>query len=413
MNDDSRARSMSGQRGHAVVSAGSIPEVLAAFLKLGLTSFGGPIAHLGYFRAEFVERRQWIDEIEFARLLALCQFLPGPASSQLGFSLGLLRAGWPGGLVAFAAFTLPSALLLFAFAGLLPYLSGAAGQAAIHGLKLVAVAVVAQGVLGMARQLCPDQPRATIAAIAVALILAVGQAWMQVLVVALGGIVGLVVCRGVQPPPPGAALHLPYGIRFGTVLLGIFALLLLALPLAARGQVGLLPVIEAFYRAGALVFGGGHVVLPLLREAVVAPGWISSDDFLAGYGAAQAVPGPMFTLAAYLGARLPGAEGGLLGASAALVAIFLPGFLLVAGALPLWRSIGDTPMAARAVAGINAAVVGLLAAALYDPVWTSAVHGPLDVAIVAIAFTLLIAWRASAIIVVLWCVAAAITIARL
>jgi chromate transporter len=250
-----------------VANSGRAGEVLIAFLKLGLTSFGGPIAHVAYFRREFVELRKWIDETEFARLLALCQFLPGPASSKLGFTLGLLRGGWPGAFAAFAAFTLPSAVLLFAFAILVPHLSGAAGQAAIHGLKLVAVAVVA-----------------------------------------------------------------------------------------------------------------------------------------------QAVPGPLFTLAAYLGARLPGAEGGIVGATVALIAIFLPGFLLIAGALPLWRSIGHTPVAARAVAGINAAVVGLLAAALYDPVWTSAVRGPLDVAIAAIAFTLLVAWRASALIVVLWCSGAAVAI---
>ena len=412
MNDPSPTRTTSDASSAqgAVASGGSVAEVLAAFIKLGLTSFGGPIAHIGYFRREFVERRAWVDETEFARLLALCQFLPGPASSQLGFSLGLLRAGWLGALAAFAAFTLPSAGLLFGFAALLPYLSGKVGQAGIHGLKLVAVAVVAQGVLGMARQLCPDPPRATIAAVAVALILAVGHPWMQVLVVVLGAIAGLALCRGVRSPAPGAQLHLPYGIRSGIALLVLFALLLFGLPFAARGQIGLLPVVEAFYRAGALVFGGGHVVLPLLREAVVTPGWISSDDFLAGYGAAQAVPGPMFTLSAYLGARLPGAQGGLVGATAALVAIFLPGFLLVAGALPLWRSIGHRPLAARAVAGINAAVVGLLAAALYDPVWTSAVRAPLDVAIAAIAFTLLVAWRASALVVVLWCVSAATAI---
>jgi chromate transporter len=393
------------------VATGNAGEVFAAFLKLGLTSFGGPIAHIGYFRREFVEFRQWLDDAEFARLLALCQFLPGPASSQMGFSLGLLRAGWPGAFAAFAAFTLPSAVLLFAFAAWVPHLSGNAGQAAIHGLKLVAVAVVGQGVLGMARQLCPDAPRATIAAVAAALVLAAGHAWVQVLVVVLGGMAGLLVCREVQPPPPGVRLQLPYGIRAGAALLVIFALLLLGLPLAARQGPGLLAVIDAFYRAGALVFGGGHVVLPLLRESVVAPGWISSDAFLAGYGAAQAVPGPMFTLSSYLGARLPDGQGGIVGACVALVAIFLPGFLLVAGVLPLWRSIGHTPFAARAVAGVNAAVVGLLTAALYDPVWTSAVHGPLHFAVVAIAFTLLVAWRASALVVVAWCVAAAMTLA--
>lgn len=377
--------------------------------KQGRQCRGGPIAHLAYFRREFVERRKWLEDSEFAQLLALCQFLPGPASSQLGFSLGLLRAGWTGAFAAFAAFTLPSAALLFAFAALLPYLSGGAGEAALHGLKLVAVAVVAHGVLGMARQLCPDRSRASIAALCAALILASGHAWMQILVVVLGAGLGLALCRQVQPIP-GAALHPPYGIALGWALFGLFALLLLGLPLAAQGRDGLVSVIEAFYRAGALVFGGGHVVLPLLRETVVAPGWISDDEFLAGYGAAQAVPGPMFTLAAYLGARLPGSEGGLLGATVALVAIFMPGFLLLAGSLPLWRSIASRPVAVRAVAGVNAAVVGLLGAALYDPVWTSAVRGPIDMAIAVIAFTLLLAWRAPALVIVAWCVAASLAV---
>ncbi len=392
-------------RAQGTAATGPVGEVFSSFLRLGLTSFGGPIAHLAYFRREFVERRKWLGDGEFAQLLALCQFLPGPASSQLGFSLGLLRAGWPGALAAFLAFTLPSAVLLFAFAALLPYLSGAAADAGLHGLKLVAVAVVGQGVLGMARQLCPDAARASIAGAAAGLILAAGTAWMQVVVVVLGALAGLAVCRGVQPIA-GGGLQAPYGTRLGWALLGVFMFLLVGLPLAAHGTEGLVAVVEAFYRAGALVFGGGHVVLPLLREAVVAPGWISEDEFLAGYGAAQAVPGPMFTLAAYLGARLPGAEGGIVGATAALLAIFLPGFLLVAGLLPLWRSIASRPVAARAVAGVNAAVVGLLGAALYDPVWTSAVQGPVDVAIAIVAFTLLVAWRASALLVVCWCVAA-------
>ena len=392
------------------VRRGTPAEVFAAFLKLGLTSFGGPIAHIGYFRRELVERRRWIDETEFARVLALCQFLPGPASSQLGFSLGLLRAGWLGALAAFAAFTLPSALLLFAFAQVVPLLSGNVGQATIHGLKLVAVAVVAYGVLGMARALCPDAVRATIAAVAAAATLVAGEAWTQVLVVVLGALAGFVACRDVQAPSADASLRLAYGLRVGTALLAAFALLLFGLPLAAHALDGALSVFEAFYRAGALVFGGGHVVLPLLRESVVAPGWLSESDFLAGYGAAQAVPGPLFTLSAYLGARLVGVHGGALGACIALVGIFLPGFLLVAGALPWWRSIGNAPLAARAVAGVNAAVVGLLGAALYDPVWTSAVRDRLDVAIVAIGFTLLAAWRASPIVVVAWCVAVAVAL---
>jgi chromate transporter len=391
---------------------GSVLEVFSVFLKLGLTSFGGPIAHLGFFRRELVERRAWVGESQFAQLLALCQFLPGPASSQLGFSLGLVRAGWAGALAAFVAFTLPSALLLFAFAALLPRISGTAGDAAIHGLKLVALAVVAQGVLGMARQLCPDAARASIATLAAAVILVSGQAWAQLLVVALGAISGLAFCREVQPVA-GGGLELRYGPALGWTLLAAFALLLVGLPLAAYGREGLVAVAGAFYRAGALVFGGGHVVLPLLEETVVRPGWISSDEFLAGYGAAQAVPGPMFTLAAYLGARLPGGEGGALGASVALAAIFLPGFLLVAGALPLWRAIAGRATAARAIAGVNAAVVGLLGAALYDPVWTSAVRGPVDLAIAAVGFTLLVAWRASALLVVAWCVAASVAAAML
>lgn len=385
----------------------SVVEVFAAFLKLGLTSFGGPIAHLGYYRREFVERRAWVGESQFAQLLALCQFLPGPASSQLGFSIGLLRAGWAGALAAFIAFTLPSALLLFAFAVLLPQISGTAGDAAIHGLKLVALAVVAQGVLGMTRQLCPDVPRMTIATLAAVFILVSGQAWMQLLAVVLGGVAGLAFCRGVQPVP-GGGLHLGYGPALGWTLLAVFALLLVGLPLVVHERDGLLAVTEAFYRAGALVFGGGHVVLPLLEEAVVKPGWVSSGEFLAGYGAAQAVPGPMFTLAAYLGARLPGSEGGIIGASIALGAIFLPGFLLVAGVLPLWRAIADRPIAARAIAGVNAAVVGLLGAALYDPVWISAVRGPVDVAIALVGFTLLVAWRVSPLLVVIWCTVASV-----
>ncbi|MGH8502532.1 MAG: chromate efflux transporter [Gammaproteobacteria bacterium] len=387
--------------------AGSVREVFATFLKLGLTSFDGPIAHLGYFRQELVERRNWVGESQYAQLLALCQFLPGPASSQLGFSLGLLRAGWAGAVAAFIAFTLPSALLLFAFAALLPQISGTAGDAAIHGLKLVALSVVAQGVLGMTRQLCPDVPRMTIATLAAVVILVSGQAWVQLLVVALGGVAGLAFCRGVQPVA-GGGLHLRYGPALGWMLLAVFALSLVGLPLAAHGRDGLLAVAEAFYRAGALVFGGGHVVLPLLEEAVVKPGWISSDEFLAGYGAAQAVPGPMFTLAAYLGARLPGSDGGMVGASIALGAIFLPGFLLMAGVLPLWRAIAGRPIAAHAIAGVNAAVVGLLGAALYDPVWTSAVRGPVDIAIALVGFTLLVAWRVSPLLVVMWCVVAGV-----
>ncbi|CAI4030822.1 Chromate ion family chromate transporter [Nitrospira tepida] len=389
-----------------------LPEVFTTFLMLGLTSFGGPIAHLGYFRREFVERRKWLGEGQYAQLLALCQFLPGPASSQLGFSLGLLRAGWAGAIAAFLAFTLPSALLLFVFALLMPQFSGATGNAAIHGLKLVALAVVAQAVLGMAWQLCPDVVRATIATFTALAILASGQAWTQLLVVALGAVAGLAFCRSAAPITAGG-LQPPYGPTLGWALLMAFALLLIGLPVASHGPDGLLAVAEAFYRAGALVFGGGHVVLPLLEESVVKPGWISADEFLAGYGAAQAVPGPMFSLAAYLGARLPGDEGGFVGAFLALISIFLPGFLLVAGVLPLWQTILNRPAAARAIAGINAAVVGILGAALYDPIWRSAVNGPVDVAIAAVGFALLAAWQANALVVVALCVVASIAVVTL
>lgn len=395
---------------HATAAATStVREVFAAFLRLGLTSFGGPVAHLAYFRREFVERRAWLSEGQYAQLLALCQFLPGPASSQLGFSIGLLRAGWAGALAAFMAFTLPSALLLFALAAWLPHIAGPVGDAALHGLKLVALAVVAQGVLGMARQLCPDASRKVVAVAAALLVLVFGHAWVQLLVVVLGGVAGLVLSRGVQAVP-GGGLHLRYGSALGGALLVVFALLLVGLPLlaAAQGSGGLLAVADAFYRAGALVFGGGHVVLPLLEDAVVRPGWVTSDEFLAGYGAAQAVPGPMFTLAAFLGARLPISDGSLLGASVALGAIFLPGFLLAAGVLPFWRALAGRAAAARAIAGVNAAVVGLLGAALYDPVWTSAVRGPADMAIALVGMALLVGARVSPLLVVLWCVVASV-----
>lgn len=391
----------------STAAGGSPVEVFVTFLKLGLTSFGGPIAHLAYFRRELVERRRWVGEEAYAQLIALCQFLPGPASSQLGFSLGLLRAGWAGAVAAFLAFTLPSAMLLFLFAALLPDISGPAGEAAIHGLKLVALAVVAHGVLGMTRQLCPDAGRAAVAALAAVIILLSGPAWVSLVVVALGGAIGLLICRGVDPLP-ASSLRVNYGTGGGWVLLGVFAALLVGLPIAARGGGSLVAVGEAFYRAGALVFGGGHVVLPLLEDTVVKPGWIPRDEFLAGYGAAQAVPGPMFSLSAYLGARLPGSDGGLLGSTVALVAIFLPGFLLVSGVLPLWQSLAAHPMAARVIAGVNAAVVGLLGAALYDPIWTSAVRGPVDVAIALVGFTLLATRLGSALLVVAWCVAASV-----
>ena len=416
---------------------GSTAEVGAAFLKLGLTSFGGPIAHLGYFRREFVERRRWIDEEHFGQLLGLCQFLPGPASSQLGFSLGLLRAGWAGAFAAFVGFTLPSALLMFAFAVSNEFLSGALGGSAVHGLKLVAVAVVAQGVLGMARTLTPDPPRAMMAAASAGLVIVSGSAWMQLVVVASGAVLGPWLCRqrlgsaplgsarlrspisgsapsGSAPPdspatvsePPAAAFTLPYGRRLGGILLLSFGTLLTLALLVAPTTSPTGQVAGAFFRAGALVFGGGHVVLPLLEHSVVDPGWIDNGTFLAGYGAAQALPGPMFTFAAFLGERLHYGPGGISGAIVGLLAIFLPGFLIVAGALPYWQTLGAQDTTARSFAGVNAAVVGLLAAALYNPVWVSAVKGPSDFAIALIGFVLLVSWKWPAWATVLWCVLA-------
>ncbi len=392
--------------------SGSPSEVFITFFKLGLTSFGGPIAHLGYFRLELVEKRKWVSENQFGQLLAICQFLPGPASSQLGFSLGLQRAGWLGALAAFVAFTVPSAVLLVVFAAILPSLSGTIGSAAVHGLKLVALAVVAQGVLGMSRQLCPDVQRITIATLAAVVVLVMGSASAQLLVVVGGAIAGVVFCRSVQPNAE-ESLSLNYGPRVGWILLALFALFLFGLPLLATERTGLLEVADAFYRAGALVFGGGHVVLPLLEESVVTSGWISQDKFLAGYGAAQAVPGPMFTFAAYLGTVLPGSQGGVAGAVTALLCVFLPGFLLIAGALPLWRLISGGAVSARAIAGVNAAVVGLLGAALYDPIFVSGVRGPIDAAIGIVALMLLVAWRLSPLLVVVWCVTSSVATALL
>jgi chromate transporter len=392
--------------------SGSTAEIFLAFLRLGLTSFGGPIAHLLYFRRELVERRKWLSEQDYGQLTGLCQFLPGPASSQVGFGIGLLRGGWAGAAAAFVAFTFPSAVLMFLGAILLPELSGPLGEAGLQGLKLVALAVVAHGLLGMSRQLCPDLPRALIALSAMAVILLLGRAWAQLLVVALGAAAGLLFCRNL-PPMNAGRLTPPYGRKTGWWLLGLCAALLVGLPLAATYGGGLIAVFEGFYRAGALVFGGGHVVLPLLEETVVRPGWVSADQFLSGYGAAQAIPGPMFTLAAYLGALLPGSQGGLAGAVIALAGIFLPGFLLVAGVLPLWSALVGRPAAARSVAGVGAAVVGLLAAALYDPVWTSAVRGPGDFLIGAAGFLLLAKGNASSLIVAVWCVGASLIAAGL
>ncbi|MCB1884900.1 MAG: chromate efflux transporter [Geminicoccaceae bacterium] len=360
-----------------------------AFLKLGLTSFGGPIAHLGYYRDELVVRRRWIDEGGYADLVALCQFLPGPASSQTGFALGLLRGGPLGALAAWAAFTLPSALILVLFAYGAAAFAGPIGQGALHGLKVVAVAVIAQAVLGMARSLCPDRGRAGIAVLAVLAVTFAAGPLGQVGAIVLGGLLGLWLCRG-APVAGAAPARFPVSRRAGTAALASFFALLLLLPFVAGWGRGA-ALFDAFYRSGALVFGGGHVVLPLLESAVVRPGWVGEGAFLAGYGATQAVPGPIFAFAAYLGAV---AWPGLLGALIGLAAIFLPGFLVLVGVLPFWDALRARPIAQAALRGTNAAVVGILAAALYDPVWTSAVLGPPDFALALAAFVLLVAWKA-------------------
>lgn len=391
----------------AFASPGSGLEVLLAFLKLGLSSFGGPIAHIGYFREEFVRRRGWMDEAHFAQLLAVCQFLPGPASSQMGFAIGLFRAGAWGALAAFVAFTLPSALLMFAFAALAPWLGGEPGQAVIHGLKLVAVAVVAHGVLGMARQLTPDAPRRLIGMGSALLILLAGSAWVSLVAIVLGAMAGSLLCRRVSAPA-AAVFPVRYGRRVAFAFFVVFlAGLAAALLTPAEGNASMAGLAAAFYRAGALVFGGGHVVLPLLQQGTVATGWITPDAFLAGYGAAQAVPGPMFSLAAFLGAQVGLGTPPAVGALVALLALFLPGFLLLLAVLPLWGTLASRPGFARMMAGINAAVVGLLAAALYDPVWTQGVRGTADVLVVAVGLALLLAGR-SALGVMLWCVGASV-----
>jgi len=370
----------------------SLLAIFLAFLKLGLTSFGGPIAHLGYFRNEFVTRRKWISEQDYADLLALCQFIPGPASSQVGFALGVLRGrGIGGGIAAWCGFTLPSALVLVGCALSASMLSGPLADGFIHGLKLVAVAVVAHALQGMAIRLTPDMARIGIALGALALVVFIGGTAAQMIAIAVGMLGGLLLCRAAQPAGPGH-LDFPVARRQAFAALLLFALLLFGLPLAAaRGQG--VALFEAFYRAGALVFGGGHVVLPLLQAAVVTPGWLSDASFLTGYGLAQAVPGPLFTLAAYLGAAMQPAPHGVAGAAIALIAIFLPGLLLVYGMLPFWDSLRTHAAAQAAMRGANAAVVGILGAAFYDPVWRSAILRPEDVAAALAGFLLLAVWN--------------------
>jgi chromate transporter len=367
--------------------------VLRVFLRLGLTSFGGPIAHLGYYHTEFVERRKWLDEKTYADLVALSQFLPGPASTKVGIAVGFFRAGYAGAFIAWAGFTMPSAIALVLFAYGVRTFGDALGGGWLHGLKVVAVAVVAQAVLGMMRSLAPDRERATIAVVAAAIVLAFPTAWGQIGAIILGCIVGVTVLH-VNAPADHVSLPLNVGRTTGAALLAMFLAILVGLPLLIAAVPNhSLELFEAFYRAGSLVFGGGHVVLPLLQASVVPPGWVSNDAFLAGYGAAQAVPGPLFTFSAYLGAVMGPQPNGWFGATLCLVAMFLPAFFLTLGALPFWDELRRRPAAQSALRGVNAAVVGLLLAALYKPVWTTGITGPYDFALVVAGFLLLFMWK--------------------
>lgn len=396
---------LSGQDGRTSEAAtaphrGNPWEVFLAFLKLGLTSFGGPVAHLGYFRTEFVERRHWLDDRSYSDLVALCQFLPGPASSQVGMALGMGRAGWWGSLAAWLGFTLPSALALILFAYGVAEYRGLAESGWVHGLKVVAVAIVAQAVWGMAKSLCPDRLRAGLAILAALLTLALPSAAGQVAAIVVSGLLGR---WAVKAAAPGALQHHDDGIsrKVGLAALALFALLLVGMPLwAAVSGSPTVALLDGFYRSGALVFGGGHVVLPLLQATVVPAGAVSNDYFLAGYGAAQAVPGPLFTFAAYLGAVANGPLHGWIGGLVLLLVIFLPAYLLVIGALPFWERLRRRDDIQSTMAGINAGVVGILGSALYDPVWTSAIHSRTDFGLALAAFGLLLYARVSPVVVV-------------
>ena len=373
------------------------------FLRLGLTSFGGPIAHLGYFRQEFVSRRRWLSERSYAELVALCQFLPGPASSQVGIALGLSRAGYRGAAAAWAGFTLPSAIALILFALGLAYYGGALPHGALHGLKVVAVAVVAQAVWGMARNLCRGVLRVALMLSAACVVLLQPSAWAQVGVMVVAGMAGLLLFKPQSSAEPDA-LPIAVSRRAGALWLMLFLLLLVALPLLAAWTLNpTLALVDAFYRTGALVFGGGHVVLPLLQAEVVPSHWVGNDVFLAGYGATQAVPGPLFTFAAFLGASMTHAPSGWLGGVIALLAIFAPSFLLIFGALPFWANLRSSPRTQAALAGVNTAVVGLLLAALYQPVWTSAIFNVYDVALALLALVALMVWKLPPWLVVIGC----------
>ena len=379
----------------------SVVTVFLTFLRLGLTSFGGPVAHFGYFHEEFVVRRKWLDERAFADLLALCQFLPGPASSQLGIGVGLSQAGLRGAIAAWIAFTMPSAIALILFGYGVIEFGDALGTGALQGLKVVAVAVVAQAVWSMARSLCPDTKRATLAVLTTIGVLAVPSPFAQVGAIVIGGLFGWVMLRDDVPTD-----HVDLGVRVkrsvAITALVLFFIALIGLPLLVLAYPSqTLALVDSFYRSGSLVFGGGHVVLPLLQSEVVPPGWVTQDAFLAGYGAAQAVPGPLFTFAAFLGTVMSVAPNGVIGGLICLLAIFASSYLLVVGAMPFWDALRRIGAVRNALLGVNAVVVGLLLAALYDPVWTSAILSAADFGLALAAFTLLVFWKTPAWLVVI------------
>lgn len=386
--EEQALQSESTSKGQRKRGLKAVLEVFGVSTRLGFTSFGGPIAHLGYFHDEYVRRRKWLDERSYADLVALCQFLPGPASSQVGIGIGMMRAGLWGGFASFIGFTFPSVVALVIFALFVQGFD--IGQASwIHGLKIVAVAIVAHAILGMAKKLTPDRNRQTIAILAVILILLWPTAFTQVAVIILAGMLGFLLYRN-EDTPKASDIHIPISRSFASVCLGLFFTLLIVLPLLSGWTSSYwVAVFDSFYRAGSLVFGGGHVVLPLLEREVVPVGWVDSESFLAGYGAAQAVPGPLFTFAAYLGAVMDG----WLGAVVATAAIFLPAFLLIMGTLPFWGSLRQNPDIQGALFGINAAVVGILVAALYDPIWTSSILAPVDFALASVLFGMLVFWK--------------------
>lgn len=364
-------------------------EIFVISTRLGLTSFGGPIAHLGYFHEEYIRRRKWMDEKSYADLVALCQFLPGPASSQVGIGIGVMRGGVIGGIISFLGFTLPSVIALIIFASLL-HTFGMEDASWIHGLKIVAVVVVAHAVLGMAQKLTPDLQRKTIALLALVITLLWQTAFTQIAVILLAGVIGFFLFRQQTDSAEGTATPFPLTKRFGYICLTIFFGLLMLLPILRQyTNAEWIHMFDSFYRSGALVFGGGHVVLPLLEQEFVPTGWLTEQQFLAGYGAAQAVPGPLFTFAAYIGAVISGWQGGLF----ATFAIFLPAFLLILGALPFWNALRRNPKIKGALLGINASVVGILISALYHPIWTSSILAPKDFALAAILFSMFVYWK--------------------